>query len=387
MARIDNLNNFLTDVALSIKNKTGKTETLYPVNFDTEINSIQSKSKYPPIILNITGSYTTYFYDCGAYFNNMDELVIYAIPATTNYENVKFVTGSSFIGTKWLGWDKTNFSNSSASRVPQCCYIRGLFDKKCLSVTLNINAQDDTKDYRTITVSIEELDQDPGTRALVFNQTNVYKPLTVKIDDVEFATVNYGKSVQIPIGANVSLVCDGSIDSNPNTYYCWLKPDYVERTSSNQFIMPDVTVSVHAYATGCFIAGTPILMADNTYKNIENIQIEEKVMGYNLENQSLEEQIVENVFVREVNELTTITTQYNSIVCTTTHEIYCVNKSKYVPAYELQIGDILKTSIGTTTIIDITTNKTEGTKVYNLDTENANNYFVTEENVLVHNIS
>lgn len=40
MARVDNLKNFLTDVANAIRSKTGKSETLSPANFDTEIESI-----------------------------------------------------------------------------------------------------------------------------------------------------------------------------------------------------------------------------------------------------------------------------------------------------------------------------------------------------------
>lgn len=41
MARIDTLANFLTDVAVAIKNKTGKMDAITPANFDTEINSIE----------------------------------------------------------------------------------------------------------------------------------------------------------------------------------------------------------------------------------------------------------------------------------------------------------------------------------------------------------
>ena len=42
MARIDNLNNFLTDVAESIRTKKGTTDLISPSNFDTEIESIES---------------------------------------------------------------------------------------------------------------------------------------------------------------------------------------------------------------------------------------------------------------------------------------------------------------------------------------------------------
>ena len=44
MARIDTLGNFLTDVATAIKRKTGKTDTITPANFDTEIESIETGS-------------------------------------------------------------------------------------------------------------------------------------------------------------------------------------------------------------------------------------------------------------------------------------------------------------------------------------------------------
>lgn len=42
MARIDTLTNFLTDVADSIRNKTGKSETIAAEDFDTEIESIET---------------------------------------------------------------------------------------------------------------------------------------------------------------------------------------------------------------------------------------------------------------------------------------------------------------------------------------------------------
>ena len=49
MARIDTLANFLTDVATAIKSKTGKTDSITPANFDTEINGIEvGGGKYAP---------------------------------------------------------------------------------------------------------------------------------------------------------------------------------------------------------------------------------------------------------------------------------------------------------------------------------------------------
>ena len=44
MARTDSLNNFLTDIANSIRNKKGTTDTIPASNFDTEIESIETGS-------------------------------------------------------------------------------------------------------------------------------------------------------------------------------------------------------------------------------------------------------------------------------------------------------------------------------------------------------
>lgn len=48
MARIDNLSNFLSDVAEAIRTKKGTTDTIPASNFDTEIASIEGGSKYAP---------------------------------------------------------------------------------------------------------------------------------------------------------------------------------------------------------------------------------------------------------------------------------------------------------------------------------------------------
>ena len=42
MARTDTLGNFLTDVAIAIRNKKGTTNTIVASNFDTEIESIET---------------------------------------------------------------------------------------------------------------------------------------------------------------------------------------------------------------------------------------------------------------------------------------------------------------------------------------------------------
>lgn len=59
MARIDNLTNFLTDVADSIRSKTGKSETIAAEDFDTEIESIETGGTLQSKSITITENGTT----------------------------------------------------------------------------------------------------------------------------------------------------------------------------------------------------------------------------------------------------------------------------------------------------------------------------------------
>ena len=56
MARIDNLSNFLTDVANAIRNKNGATGVISAANFDTEINAISAGVNVEVASGTVTGS-------------------------------------------------------------------------------------------------------------------------------------------------------------------------------------------------------------------------------------------------------------------------------------------------------------------------------------------
>ncbi len=53
---------------------------------------------------------------------------------------------------------------------------------------------------------------------------------------------------------------------------------------------------------GCFLAGTKVLMADWTYKNIEDVVVGEKVIAYDIEGEEPVEATVETTFVRDAEE-------------------------------------------------------------------------------------
>lgn len=99
MARIDNLNNFLTDVAESIRTKKGTTDLISPSNFDTEIAGIETGGSTPEkgIIINE--------YDSDGYPTDIEIVGLTEIP-------------SYYIGTL-LESTKT-FLNKSLKRVKMC---------------------------------------------------------------------------------------------------------------------------------------------------------------------------------------------------------------------------------------------------------------------------
>lgn len=136
MARIDTLENFLTDVATSIKNKTGKTNSITPANFDTEINSIESSgggsnSKYAPKYIS--------FYKSQEYY--LDEEV-----SNLDTSNIQYMT-YMFANCEFLNsLDLTNFNTSNVVTMAYMFYGSlklnsidiSTFDLTSLNVTENM---------------------------------------------------------------------------------------------------------------------------------------------------------------------------------------------------------------------------------------------------------
>ena len=99
MARTDTLRHFLTDVANSIRNKKGTTDTIIASNFDTEIDSIEtSVGKYAPRFIS--------FRD----YNKMDLDYEISNIDTSNVTDMKYM----FLNCKKLtSLDLSNFNTSN----------------------------------------------------------------------------------------------------------------------------------------------------------------------------------------------------------------------------------------------------------------------------------
>lgn len=135
----------------------------------------------------------------------------------------------------------------------------------------------------------------------------------------------------------------------------------------------------------CFLAGTKIVMDDGTYKNIEDINIGDKVKSYNEESQTITTGEVVTVFNHKESEMTG---QYliinNDLKVTTNHPIY--KDGKWIDAVKLKIGDKINLE---NDLIEITSIEKVCTRVptYNFEVKTYHTYMVKliDNDLVVHN--
>ena len=142
-----------------------------------------------------------------------------------------------------------------------------------------------------------------------------------------------------------------------------------------------VTKSV---GTLCFAAGTEVL-TENGMKNIEDINIGDKVYTINLDNNQRELKTVKDKYEGVTTEMFELTINDEIVRATPRHQFYIVDKG-WVRAYNLVEGDRL-VSKGEEMVISHIEHKTNLNKVpiYNLTVDGNHNYLVTKYEILVHN--
>ena len=113
MARTDNLNNFLTDVADSIRTKTGKTDKIKASSFDTEIESIETGGGEPTleeVTTTITSNTTTVITPSEGYDGIGKATIVTNVDSSSGripskYQEVEYIGKSSatasYIDTKY----------------------------------------------------------------------------------------------------------------------------------------------------------------------------------------------------------------------------------------------------------------------------------------------
>lgn len=144
--------------------------------------------------------------------------------------------------------------------------------------------------------------------------------------------------------------------------------------------------TISTYKVTCFPAGTKIY-TKNGYKNIEDIRVNDIVYSYNETTDKVELNKVTKTFIHEDIEIYNLYLNGEIIRVTPYHRFYVLRNKNYewVTAKDLKLTDKLfdinKKYIKINKIEYIKENNT----VYNFEVANNHTYFVSENNILVHN--
>ena len=138
----------------------------------------------------------------------------------------------------------------------------------------------------------------------------------------------------------------------------------------------------------CFKKGVKVL-TNYGYLDIDNIKVNDLVMSYNFDTNSNEySKVIKTFEHKDINDdLYTITCGSIVIEATSMHPI-CVslnNTLGFINAKDLKIGNRLVNYEGNIHEITSITCESVTDTFYNIEVENNHNYYVTENNILVHN--
>lgn len=148
----------------------------------------------------------------------------------------------------------------------------------------------------------------------------------------------------------------------------------------------------------CFVEGTPILMEDGSYLNIENVRVGDKVLSFDFKTNEPKSSNVLNIFSKKVDKVVKYKFESGKeLIGTMDHPIYVIDKgwSSYsdelsntlysleTPVKKIEIGDVIKLHNETQVLTNTEILEGEYT-VYNLsEIETCHNYYAND--VLVHN--
>ena len=171
------------------------------------------------------------------------------------------------------------------------------------------------------------------------------------------------------------------VDEEYNNYCS--SADYKIEAYTDYNVKIGEAIAKHEY---CFVAGTKV-KTESGYKNIEDIKIGEKVYSYNLDTNELELKEVTHLIRSTTMDTFKMTIGNKTIEMSPRHQIYIIDKG-WTRAYDVKSGDMMLSINGEK--IEITNIEyikyDKPIQTYNLTVEGNSNYFVTDIQVLVHNM-
>jgi len=143
-----------------------------------------------------------------------------------------------------------------------------------------------------------------------------------------------------------------------------------------------------AAKTLCFVAGTPILMADGSTKPIEEVKQDDKVLSRDAKTGKTEVKRVEGTTKKQAPATVVLTFENgkkNEKIETTKDHPFYVEGKGFVKAGELGIGTSIVTRAGPSIrVLDVKVSK-EPKTVYNFSVQDFHTYFVGNAHLWVHN--
>lgn len=134
--------------------------------------------------------------------------------------------------------------------------------------------------------------------------------------------------------------------------------------------------------SSCFLAGTKILMANGSYKNIETIKVGDVVKAFDFEKATIVDAKVTKVYHHPPEEAPPYYLVINGELRVTPNHLMFIN-GRWLPAGEVKLGDELYGMNGETIIVTSIQKVFSRCYTYNLEVETYHNYFA--DNILVHN--
>ncbi|MYU21839.1 polymorphic toxin-type HINT domain-containing protein [Streptomyces sp. SID8352] len=142
----------------------------------------------------------------------------------------------------------------------------------------------------------------------------------------------------------------------------------------------------------CFLAGTDVLMADGSTKDIEDVRVGDKVLATDPATGETAARQVTHLIITEddkqFNELSIATPDgIDKLTATHEHPFWSPSERDWIPAGRLKPGMTLRTDTGETVIVTGNRPYTDHARTYNLTVDDLHTYYVLagETPVLVHN--
>ncbi len=227
---------------------------------------------------------------------------------------------------------------------------------------------------------------------------NLYARFEPKIVNVTFDAGYYGyfdndknlhtKVIQVRYGDVYGELptAYGFIDACSSSSNKW------SPTGTNKdIITPETKVTnaedhtLRPYVNSCFLKGT-LIYTPKGYVPIEDLKVGEDVYSYNEKTKEIEISKLTHVFIRQVTNYLKITLKTGAVInVTPEHPFYDKKTETWKTIKTFEVGDKLMDEEGNEVEIVSIEEKNEEVTVYNLEVDGNHDYFVSKDNILVHN--